>query len=151
MSIIKKEHIFPVIIPTNPYTDRFGNYNSYVEMNPSLYIKEDGSFVILVRTVNYLKYKNKSFTIYGDSSRSIYSIMRGNIEDFDTYTVKQLDVQYNIPQQWSLWYGVEDIRFIDETTVLACIPECNNSNPCIFKGTLTDNVLTSFEKCSPSH
>ena len=154
MNIINKKHIFPVIVPTEQYQDRFGNQNSYIEMNPSLYIKDDGSFIILVRTVNYLKYKNKSFTIYGNSSNSIYSIMRGQLEDgqmiLDNCDVRRLDVKYNIPHQWSLWYGIEDVRFVDDVTVLACIPECNNSNPCIFKGTLTDNVLTSFEKCSPS-
>ena len=150
MNIINKKYIFPIIVPTEYYQDRYGNQNSYVEMNPSLYIKEGGTFIILVRTVNYLKYKNKAFTIYGDSSRSIYSIIRGNIENFDAYDVKQLEIQYNIPRQWSLWYGVEDVRFIDDRTILACIPECNNSSPCIFKGTLSNNVLTSFEKCNPS-
>ena len=136
MNIINKKHIFPVIVPTEYYQDRFGNQNSYVEMNPSLYIKGDGSFIILVRTVNYLKYMNKSFTVYGNSSKSIYSIMRGKLEEgqmnLDKCDIKQLKVEYNMPQKWSLWYGVEDVRFIDDVTVLVCIPECNDSSPCIF-------------------
>ncbi len=122
-------------------------------MNPSLYINEDGTFILLVRTINYLKYKNKAFTIYGNSSNSIYSIMRGTIENefsLDTCDVKNVDVQYTIPRHHSLWYGIEDIRFIDSHTILACIPECNNSSPCIFKGVLNDTTITSFEKCSPS-
>ena len=57
---------------------------------------------------------------------------------------------YNIQRYKSLWYGVEDIRFIDENTILACIPECNNGSPCIFKGKLNENVISSFEKCNPS-
>jgi hypothetical protein len=154
MNIIKKENIYPIIIPTKIYSDRFGNQNSFIEMNPSIFINEDGTFFILVRTVNYLKYKNKAFTIYGDSSRSIYYIIRGqiqnNIIDLDNSIVKELDVKYNIPRGYSLWYGVEDIRFINNNEVLACIPECNNSSPCIFKGILNDNILTSFVKCSPN-
>lgn len=155
MHIIQKDNIFPIIIPTHFYRDRFGNPNSFVEMNPSLYINSrDGSYTILVRTVNYLKYKNKSFQIYGDSSRSIYSIIRGMFENnkmnLDNCIVESLDIQYNIPTYHSLWYGVEDIRFIDENTVLACIPECNKSSPCIFKGQIVNNILTSFVKCEPS-
>lgn len=154
MSIIKKDNIFPIIVPTKIYDDRFGNTNSFVEMNPSIFINDDGSFIILVRTVNYLKYKNKAFTIYGDSSRTVYSIIRGNFKgdklDLDDCDVKALEVKYNIPSGHSLWYGVEDIRFINGSEVLACIPECNNSSPCIFRGVLKDNILTSFEKCSPN-
>jgi hypothetical protein len=154
MNIIKKDCIYPIVIPTTIYTDKYGNQNSFVEMNPSIYITEEGEYTILVRTVNYLKYKNKSFTIYGNSSRSIYGIIRGKITnntlDLDNCVVKELDVRYNIPTGYSLWYGVEDIRFINNTEVLACIPEANNSTPCIFKGILTDNILTSFEKCNPN-
>jgi hypothetical protein len=154
MSVIKKDNVYPLVIPTTLYHDRFGNMNSFVEMNPSIFINEDGTFIILVRTVNYLKYQNKSFTIYGDSSRTIYNIIRGQIKDnnfdLDYCDVKRLEVRYNIPTGWSLWYGVEDIRFINNNEVLACIPECNNSSPCIFKGILRDNILTSFEKCSPN-
>jgi hypothetical protein len=154
MHILKKKQIAPIIIPTVHYKDRFGCPNSFVETNPSIFIEESGKFAILVRTVNYLKYKNKSFQIYGDSSRSLYTIIRGQLDDepitLDNCHVQQMDVNYNIPRQPSLWYGVEDIRFIDETTILACIPECNNSSPCLFKGKITDNVLSWFEKCEPS-
>ena len=66
MNIIAKEHIFPIIIKTQCYKDRFENQNGFIEMNPSLYISEDGSYTILVRTVNYLKYPNNKFTIYGN-------------------------------------------------------------------------------------
>ena len=148
--IINKKNIIPIIIPTEQYTDRFGNQNVYVEMNPSLYINKDGFYVILVRTVNYLKNKDKSFTIYGKFSNTKYSILRGHISNIEDYNIKNMEVVYNIPRYESWWRGVEDIRFIDENTLLACIPECNNNSPCIFKGILKDNVLSSFEKCSPS-
>jgi hypothetical protein len=154
MIIINKINIFPIIIETDQYVDRFGNQNSYVEMNPSLYIKKDGSFTVLVRTVNYLKYKNKKFTVYENSSNSVYYIMRGKMDNgrmnLDTCEVSKLNVEYDIPRYYSYWYGLEDIRFIDENSILACIPECNNSSPCIFKGILINNVITSFEKCNPA-
>lgn len=155
MNIIKKENVYPIIVPTSIYTDKYGNQNSFVEMNPAIFIKEDGEYTILVRTVNYLKYKNKSFTIYGDSSKSLYSVIRGKIKedrlDLDNCEIKEVEVKYNIPSGWSLWYGVEDIRFINNSEILACIPECNNSSPCIFKGVLNGSVLTSFEKCNPNN
>lgn len=154
MNIIKKTNIFPIVIKTQQYKDRFGNHNGFVEMNPSIHISENGSYTILVRTVNYVKYPNNRFTVYGNTSTSIYSILRGKIENdrfhLDNYTSDTLDVQYDIPTQSSLWNGVEDIRFIDDTTIVACIPECNNGSPCIFLASLKDNILSSFEKCSPN-
>ena len=160
MNIIAKEHIFPIIIKTQCYKDRFENQNGFIEMNPSLYISEDGYYTILVRTVNYLKYPNNKFTIYGNKhpepythvSDSIYIIMRGKINDtfnLDNYDIQTLDTQYNIPTSLSMWSGVEDIRFITDKIVIACIPECNNGVPCIFGGVLKDNILSSFIKCNP--
>ena len=153
MNIIGKEHIFPIILKNTYYEDRFGNKNSFIEMNPSLYISEDGSYTILVRTINYLKYPNNKFTVYGNKSTSIYSIMRGKINDsfnLDDYDIQPLDVQYNIPTSASLWNGVEDIRFITDKIIIACIPECNDGSPCIFGGILNDNKLSSFIKCNPN-
>jgi len=154
MNIINKNSIFPIIIRTQYYQDRFKNQNSFIEMNPSLYISEDGSYTILIRTVNYLKYSNNEFTVYGNISTSIYSILRGKIENdtfnLDNYDIQTLDVKYNIPTSASLWNGVEDIRFIDNNMIIGCIPECNNGSPCIFGGIIKDNTLTSFKKCSPN-
>lgn len=161
MNIIGKEHIFPIIIKTECYQDRFENQNGFVEMNPSLYISEDGSYIILVRTVNYLKYPNNEFTVYGIKypepythvSNSRYIIMRGKINDtfnLDNYDIQPLRTQYNISPSLSLWSGVEDIRFITDKVVIACIPECNDGVPCIFGGLLKDNILSSFMKCNPN-
>lgn len=154
MSIIHKKAIFPIIIPTEDYIDRFGNPNNFIEMNPSIYISNNGEYSILVRTVNYLKYKNNKFTVYGNCSTTKYYIMRGIITDgnlnLDSTTIQKLETVYNIQRSTSLWYGIEDVRFVDRNTILACIPECNNGSPGIFKAILRDNILTSFEKCSPS-
>ncbi len=153
--IIKKKYIFPIILDTERYQDRFGSPNRFIEMNPSMYISPNGSFKILVRTVNYLKYKDKTFQIYGQSSQSKYYIMQGQLPnagpvDLDDCTVAPLEVKYDIKTYPSLWYGVEDIRFIDENAVLACIPECNEGRPGIFRAHLDNYTLSQFVKCEPS-
>jgi hypothetical protein len=153
--IIEKQYIFPIILDTPVYQDRFGSPNRFIEMNPSIYIKDTGDFIILVRTVNYLKYKDNKFQIYGSSSESKYYIIRGQLHpenaiNLDTCSVHPLEIEFNIPRQPSLWYGVEDIRFINENTILACIPECNEGRPGIFKCTLNNSILTNFNKCQPS-
>jgi hypothetical protein len=149
--VIEKKYITPLFIETTCYRDRFGSSNRYWEMNPSIWIKDDGNFIILLRTVNYLTYKDKTFQVYGDAARTEYYVINGNIsKNFMEYdSVIPLNINYNIPRTHSLWYGVEDIRFIDSETILACIPECNNSSPCIFKGKLKDNMFHSLEKCLP--
>jgi predicted GH43/DUF377 family glycosyl hydrolase len=152
--IIDKQHIFPIILDIPLYQDRFGSPNRFIEMNPSIYIKETGDFIILVRTVNYLKYKDNKFQIYGSASESKYYIIRGQLHpeksmNLDNYTCSQLEIQYNIPRQPSLWYGIEDIRFINENSVLTCIPECNGGRPGIFKGTLNGSTIRDIVKCEP--
>ena len=152
--IITKKFITPIFANTINYKDRFGSSNRFWEMNPSFWIDSNGKFKILLRTVNYLKYENKTFQIYGDSSRSEYYLIKGEITNnpinLDNCEELKLNVVYNMPTGYSLWYGVEDIRFIDSTIVLACIPECNNSSPCLVKCNLKDNILsTNHEKCLP--
>ena len=151
--ILEKEEIYPLLISTTLYDDKYGNKNRFVEMNPSFYIDEDGSYIILVRTVNYMKYPNNSFTVYGDTSRTQYYILRGNIQGgrmkLDDCTAKPLNVIYDIPTFPSYWYGVEDLRCIDKNTWMACIPECNNGTPCIFTGKLEDQTFTKFQRCNP--
>ncbi len=155
VQVIEKYAICPIIIPTQMYIDTYGNQNSYIAMNPSLWIANDGSFICMVRTVNYLKYKNKAFKIYGPSSNSIYTILRGQLRNgefqIDDANCSICTIDYNLPRSHSLGYVIEDVRFIDANTILTCIPECNNSIPCIFKGELQGSTCTNFVRCSPSH
>jgi len=152
--IINKINIFPIMIPTDMYIDKYGNTNNYIETNPSIFIDNNGSYTILVRTINYSKYKNRAFTIYERNSNSVYYVLRGQIYNnnfnLDNYTIEKVNVIFDIPRQPSLWYGLEDIRFINSNTLLACIPECNFSSPCIFQCTLNKNNITSINKCSPN-
>jgi hypothetical protein len=155
MRVIPKKSITPIFVPGTLYTDRFGNPNQYVEMNPALWINASGAFTILVRTVNYLKYKGNRFTVYGSSSRSIYHIVKGQIEDgplsLDEAETSLLDVNVDVPTYPSLWYGLEDIRFLNETEVLACVPEMNEGRPGLFKATLNGKTISKFQPCRPSY
>jgi hypothetical protein len=155
MRVIPKKSITPIFVPGTLYTDRFGNTNQYVEMNPAFWISSSGVFTILVRTVNYLKYKGNQFTVYGSSSRSIYHIVKGHIEDgplsLDEAETSLLDVKVDVPTYPSLWYGLEDIRFVSETEVLACVPEMNEGRPGLFKATLNSRTISEFQPCRPSY
>ena len=152
MSVFPTLATHPILLPTQDFTDRFGNYNSYVEMNPSIYIEGD-TVTILVRTVNYSKYKNNNFTVFENQSNSIYYIIKGTLNNGKLHlgTPSKLEVNYNIPIYPSYWKGLEDIRFISATDVLATIPEGNpEGNPCIFRGKLAGNTIREFKKCEPS-
>ena len=121
-------------------------------MNPSIHI-EGNSVIILVRTVNYSKYKNNNFTVFEPLSNSIYYVLKGSLTNgkLQVGTPSKLEVNYNIPIYPSYWKGLEDIRFITATDVLATIPEGNlGGNPCIFRGKLIGNTITEFTKCEPS-
>jgi hypothetical protein len=45
MIVFPKKDITPIIVPQICFTDKYGNTNSYVEMNPSLFIEEDGTIL----------------------------------------------------------------------------------------------------------
>ena len=79
MIIFSKKDIIPIMVPQICFNDKYNNINSYVEMNPSIIIDETGKVTILVRCVNYKKYKEKNFTLYGETSNSINYIITGNL------------------------------------------------------------------------
>ena len=46
---------------------------------------------------------------------------------------------------------IEDVRFIDNKTILAIVPELNvNGKPSIFKASIDDNNINNFEDCYPN-
>jgi hypothetical protein len=156
MSLFPVVHITPIILPQLVFKDKFNSPNAYFDMNPSLYISENGSVIILVRRVNYRKYFDKQFVLYEEKSNSIYSILRGNITDsplnINDFTIKTIENNYSMPIYNTYWTGVEDIRFINETNILATIPEGNpNGNPCIFHASLNDNKLHVQQMCKPNN
>ena len=155
LNIITKYKIHPVIINTNNFIDRFNEHNSYIEMNTSMHIDNNGNVIILVRTINYRKFDNKKFVLYEHKSNSIYSILTGkinnNIFDLDNFTIDTINYNYNIPTFCSYWIGLEDIRFINNNELLVTIPECNfGGNPTIFRASITNNSIHSFSECMPN-
>ena len=156
MKIFPVLNTHPIILPELLYTDRFNNPNTYADTNPSIYISETGQVKILVRRVNYRKFTNKNFVLYEYHSNSVYAMLTGSIHpnnplDLETFNIQNIENVYNIPKYPTYWTGLEDIRFIDETTILTTIPECNPSGqPCIFKAKLNNNIISNISICQPS-
>jgi len=158
MNIFSKKDIIPIIIPSINFVDKYDNINSFIEMNPSIYINEKGYVTILVRCVNYQKFINKNFILLENKSKSIYYILKGNIYKnnklvLDDFICKNLEFNFNLPRFDSYWLGLEDIRFINENQILAIVPELNKGgNPSIFKAEIDNenNKVKNFEECFPN-
>jgi hypothetical protein len=157
MYIFPKKDIIPIIVPQICFRDKFNEINSYIEMNPSLFIDENGHVTILVRAVNYKKFHDKQFKLYHQTkSISIYYILNGTMNgsdklDIENFDCNLLEYNYNLPTFFSYWLGIEDIRFIDANTILTIIPELNEKgNPSIFKAELLNNKISAFTSCKPN-
>ena len=153
---LTKKYIYPIILPQRFYIDRFGIPNAYIETSPSMNIDNKGNVKILVRLINYRKYYNRQTIIYENCSNSIYVLLSGKIEenkpfDIDTFAVSNIEYKYNIPVYPTYWKGIEDIQFIDSSTILAVIPECNvKGNPSMFHAKIENNKIHSFTDCKPN-
>ena len=60
--------IHPIILPQRIIMDNYNNPNAYVELNPAIFINSDGKVIILVRHVNYRKFNNNSYQLFGPKS-----------------------------------------------------------------------------------
>ena len=155
MLIFPKKDIIPIMVPQVCFHDKYNNINSYIEMNPSISIDETGKVMILVRCVNYKKYKELKFTLYGQISNSIFYIITGNLNktnklDIESFDYNILNYEYNLPIYPTLWKGLEDIRFIDDKNILVIVPELNTSgNPSIYKAEINQNTINNFTSCKP--
>jgi hypothetical protein len=154
--IYPKKDIIPIIIPEKYYTDIYNNINNYKEMNPSMIIEENGDVIILVRCVNYNKYKSNKFVLYENHSNSIYYIINGKLNNTDKLDIENfkydlLTYYYNLEKYLTYWLGLEDIRLIDSNNILVTVPELNKQgNPSIFKATLVNNRIENFIECYPN-
>lgn len=122
--------------PLIPFTDRFQSANAYIELNPALFYDDaKGEWLVLVRGVNYRKFYNNSFTQYEIPSRSVYWLGRGS--HISNLSFQQLTWNYNRPTYNTLWFGVEDIRFLSANRILATIPELSpKGQPMMFTASL---------------
>jgi len=143
-------NVQPIFVPQQGFRDMFGNANAYVPMNPSLHI-EEGRVTVLVRCVNYRKYKDKQFTVYDMYSISKYFCIRGYIgKRFELGAAEECSVE-PMPSYQTFWKGLEDARFVTEDSILVTVPEFTPSgNPTIFRASLTGSHIHSFEQCQPS-
>jgi len=154
--IFPKLHIYPIILPLIRFKDLHNQLNAYFQMNPSMNIDENGNVIILVRNVDYQIFSDNDFIVYNHPCDSVYFSMRGKITpneplDIEKFVVEPIIYDYQMPKYSTYWSGMEDIRFIHSTSLLAIIPECNKGGkPSIFKGTLTENKIHSFKDCYPN-
>jgi hypothetical protein len=144
--------VSPIILPKERFTDKYGEPNAFVDMNPSMHISKEGDVTLLVRRVNYRKYADGRFTLGRYPSESKYVVAKGAIADLSRLEVNPMRIEYGIPTYSALWKGPEDIRFVNEHDVIATIPECNpNGNPSIFKARFGDDyTLKNVENCFPN-
>ena len=152
--LFPKKQVYPLIVPQICFKDKYENTNSFVEMNPSLHITETGELIILVRCVNYRKFFDKQFTMYDNHSYSHYYILRGQIEeplDIENFCIERLNHEYYRPTYPTYWKGLEDVRFIDATNIMAIVPECNpGGNPTLFCASLEGSLIHTFVECRPN-
>ena len=166
--IFPKKYIIPIFVPPICLINRNSNYISYNEMNPSLYINDDGEVKILIRCVNYEKTiflpkynpiicpSGYTSFLHENTSNSIYYILNGVLDkndklDIEDYECNLLSVNYNLPTYNTYWTGIEDIRFCDNGKILTIVPECNiDGNPSIFIAEISDNIVSNFVSCTPN-
>lgn len=151
MKLFPIRTVRPLILEPKRFQDRFGQPNAYLDMNPSLFIDASGEATVLIRRVNYRKFQDKSFTIYEQQAKSEYLVLKGHIrQPFCTFFVEPL-VAVLPPTYPTYWRGLEDIRFINETTVLATIPECHpKGHPALFQGTRKGNRIEDLRLLAPN-
>lgn len=142
----------PIFCPPVKFVNRYGCHDAYVPMNPSLWISPDGSYVMLVRNVNYRKFHDYTFTLSEGVSNSIYFIQRGqSIRRLYADIPERLAVSYGIPTYRTYWTGPEDIRFVSPSTVWVTVPELSpQGQPSLFQATLEGTALTSFVALRPN-
>lgn len=149
--------IHPIILPQQCFTDVFGKTNAYVSMNPAMTIDSEGRYIILVRCINYRKFHTKQFTLYEHRSNSKYMCLQGILLQYQPLTLEscsatELKVSYTQPTYPTYWTGPEDIRFVDRSSVLVNLPECNPSgHPAIFHAQFdpSSSTLTKIQECLP--
>jgi hypothetical protein len=152
MYLTQEAKVYPIYCPPIKFTNIYGLNDAYSPTNPSLWISESGSYILLIRLVNYRKFHDYTFTLSEHLSNSVYMIQRGeNVRMLLNDTAKKVNVVYNLPQHKTYWTGPEDIRFINETTLLATVPELTPTGfPSIFRAKLEGDKMYNFESLSPN-
>jgi hypothetical protein len=145
---------YPLLCPQVLFKDRQGETNAFLETNPAVYIKSDGSFLALVRLVNYRKFHNRAFKMGGSLSESAYHLFTGQITAHGPSIQTSSPVRFDntLPQYYSCWTGYEDIRFLDESRIICTSPTSSpDGKPVIVIGTLSDTATINIDTlCQPA-
>ena len=147
MNTIPTVNFVPIVCPQRQFHDRTGTPNAYVDTNPSLYVDASGNATVLVRQVNYRKFKDRSFFVGESQSRSEYYVLYGTYTNskFTFQEAMPVSNETNLQRYPTYWYGPEDIRFIDHETILATYPELGpGGNPRIVVGNCTEQGKLHF-------
>jgi hypothetical protein len=147
MNTIAVDSWLPLICPQRQFRDKEGSPNAYVDTNPSLFVDSEGNTTILIRQVNYRKFKDRSFIMGEGHSVSQYHILRGNYKNgkFNLDWEASADTHTPMQKYPTYWYGPEDIRFVDEHIILAIYPELSpGGNPRMVLGNLDTNKTMTF-------
>ena len=144
----------PLTAPQILFKDRQGETNAFMETNPTFHINADGTFLLLIRQVNYRKFHNRAFKMGGVFSESKYHLFRGKFSDTKelVYTESSpVTFVDHLPQYDSCWHGYEDIRMIDDKRFLCTAPQASpTGSPVIVEGILEGATATIVRRCEPS-
>ena len=153
-SIIDVRSWWPVICPQRTFVDRQGEANAYLETNPALWIEPDGTFILLVRLVNYRKFVGRAFKMGGANSVSLYHICRGTMDSSGNPVVTSaaaLEFTHIFQKYPTVWFGFEDLRFLNSKQVLVTCPELNpTGNARLVLGELRDSTVILTNLLEPS-
>lgn len=148
--------ITPIICPQKHFIDSTGRLNAYLDMNPSFYIDSSGSFILLIRRVNYRKFSDFQFSLYEYVSNSSYYTFQGTIKNDKPFTLEltthnEIQVEHTFSRYPTYWTGLEDIRFLSKHECLASVPEYNKTGqPCIVRFHFDGSSMRALEICQPS-
>ena len=150
---IQTHNIIPIVVPQKYYVDQYGLHNAYFENNLSLFI-HGNKVILLIRQINYRKFKNQHYTLGSQHSISHYCMMVGNMDGDKFVNIVHYDIIYdwnNFTETDAQYKGMDDIRFINHKDLLVICSDRNvNLKPCLFHATLESNVITLRERLQPS-
>lgn len=142
--VMCKQKILPIMAP---WKKMDGTQNRLREVNPSLHLlnQETGYFRGVVRLISYIKFPDQSFETWLYPTQSVNIGFEGHLDRPDEWTFHDLDVDYDRPVYPTHWQGVEDIRFLSSSQLVASVPELNaDGEPSLFLITYRENTLSHF-------
>lgn len=153
-SVIDVRAWWPLILPQVLFRDKRGEPDAFIETNPALHIEPDGSFILLVRLINYRKFFDRSYKVGSATSLSLYHICHGRMSADGVPLIEKrsmLKVANRFPKYATVWFGYEDIRFLNSKQIIITYPELNpNGNARLVLADLSGCQATITTLLEPS-